>query len=77
VDLLASPEHPPVAPEPAASKPDDPEGAESWATGAKRRIQPAPVEPAEKQKKAEPAAKSLLPPRIEKVIKRRATAVAG
>jgi hypothetical protein len=69
VDLPASPEKPPVAPEPAASKPDDPKGAESRAPGAKRRIQPAPVEPAEKQKKAELTAKSLLPPRIKKVIK--------
>jgi hypothetical protein len=70
VDLPASPEQPPVAPEPAASKPDDPEGAGSRATGAKRGIQPAPAEPAEKRKKAELAAKSLLPPRIKKVIKR-------
>jgi hypothetical protein len=77
VDLPASPEQPPVVPEPAASKPDDPEGARSRAPGAKRRIQPAPVEPAEKRKKLEPATKSLLPPRIKKVIKRRATAVAG
>jgi hypothetical protein len=69
VDLPASPEKPPVAPEPAALKPDDPEGAESRAPGTKRRIQPAPVEPAEKQKKAELTAKSLLPPRIKKVIK--------
>jgi hypothetical protein len=51
--------------------------AGSRATGAKRRIQPALAEPAEKRKKAEPAAKSLLPPRIKKVIKRRATVVAG
>jgi hypothetical protein len=77
VDLPASPEQPPVAPELATLKPDDPEGARSRATGAKRRIQPAPVELAEKRKKAEPAAKSLLPPRIKKVIKRRATVVAG
>jgi hypothetical protein len=70
VDLLASPEQPHVAPEPAASKPDDPEGARSRALGAKRGIQPAPAEPAEKRKKAEPAAKSLLPPRTKKVIKR-------
>jgi hypothetical protein len=77
VDLLASPEQPPVVPEPAASKPDDPEGAGSRAPSAKRRIQPAPVEPAEKRKKAEPAVKNLLPPRAKKVIKRRATAVAG
>jgi hypothetical protein len=76
VDLLASPEQPPVVLEPAASKPGDPEGARSRAPGAKRRIQPAPVEPAEKRKRVEPASKSLLPPRIKKVIKRRATAVA-
>jgi hypothetical protein len=76
MDLPASPEQPLVAPEPAASKPDDPEGAGSRAPSAKRRIQPALVEPAEKRKKAEPAAKNLLPPRIKKVIKRRATAVA-
>jgi hypothetical protein len=73
----ASLEQPPVASEPAASRPDDPEGAGSRATGAKRGIQPAPTEPAEKRKKAEPAAKSLLPPRTKKVNKRRATAVAG
>jgi hypothetical protein len=77
VDLPASPERPHVAPEPAASRPDDPEGAGSRATGAKRGIQPALTEPAEKRKKAEPATKSLLPPRTKKVIKQRATAVAG
>jgi hypothetical protein len=77
VDLPASPEQPPVALEPTASKPNDPEGAGSRALGAKRRIQPSPIEPAEKRKKAEPAEKSLLPPRIKKVIKRRATAMAG
>jgi hypothetical protein len=77
VDLPASPKQSPIALKPAASKPDDPEGAGSQAPGAKRRIQLAPVEPAEKRKKVEPAAKSLLPPRIKKVIKRRATAVAG
>jgi hypothetical protein len=48
VDLPTSPEQPPVAPEPAASKPDDPKGAESQVTGAKRGIQSAPAEPAEK-----------------------------
>jgi hypothetical protein len=48
VDLPASLEQPPVASEPAASKPDDPDGAGSRATGDKRRIQSAPVEPAEK-----------------------------
>jgi hypothetical protein len=72
VDLPESPKQPPVAPEPVASKPDDPEGAGSRATGAKRGIQPA-----EKQKKAEPVAKILLPPRTKKVIKWQATAVAG
>jgi hypothetical protein len=76
VDLPMSPEQPPVVLELAASKPDDPEGAGSRAPSAKRMIQPAPVEPAEKQKKAEPAAKNLLPPRTKKVIKWRATAVA-
>jgi hypothetical protein len=70
MDLPTSPEQPPIAPEPTASKPDDPEGAGSRATGAKRGIQPAPAEPTEKQKKAEPTVKSLLPPRIKKVIKR-------
>jgi hypothetical protein len=77
VDLPKSPEQPPVAPEPAASKPDDPEGAGSQAAGAKRGNQPAPPEPAEKRRKAEPATKSLLLPKMKKVIKRRATAVAG
>jgi hypothetical protein len=48
VDLPASLEQPPVALEPAASKSDDPEGAGSRATGAKRGIQLAPAEPAEK-----------------------------
>jgi hypothetical protein len=76
VDLPASPEQPPVAPEPAALRPDDPEGAGNRASGAKKGIQLAPIEPTEKRKKAEPVAKSLLPPRT-KVIKRRATAVAG
>jgi hypothetical protein len=77
VEVPASLKQPPIAPEPAASKPDDPEGAGSQTTGTKRGIQPAPAEPAEKRKKAEPAAKSLLPPRIKKVIKWRATIVAG
>jgi hypothetical protein len=48
VDLPKSPERPPAAPEPAASKPADPEGAGSWAAGTKRGSQPAPIEPAEK-----------------------------
>jgi hypothetical protein len=48
VDLSESPEQPPVAPEPAASKPADPEGTRSRAAGTKRGNQPAPTEPAEK-----------------------------
>jgi hypothetical protein len=70
VDLPTSPEQPPVAPEPAASKPDDPEGARSRATGAKRRNQPAPTELAEKRRKAEPGTKNLLHPKTKKVTKR-------
>jgi hypothetical protein len=77
VDMPESLEQPPIAPEPATSKPDDPEGAGSRVAGPKRGSQPAPTEPAEKRKKAEPAAKSLLPPRMKKVVKRRATTVAG
>jgi hypothetical protein len=76
VDLPESPEQPPVAPELAASKLDDPEEVGSRVAGAKIGNQPAPTEPAEKRKKAEPAAKGLLPPRMKKVVKRRATAVA-
>jgi hypothetical protein len=48
LDLPESPEQPYVAPEPAASKPVDPEGTGSRAAGAKRGNQPAPTEPAEK-----------------------------
>jgi hypothetical protein len=48
VDLSASPGQPPVAPEPAASEPDDSMGAGSRVTGAKRGIQLASAEPAEK-----------------------------
>jgi hypothetical protein len=77
VDLPTSPEQPPVAPEPAALKPDNPKGVGSRVTGAKRGIQSAPAEPTKKRKKAEPTANNLLPPRIKKVIKRRATVVAG
>jgi hypothetical protein len=77
VDLPKSPERPPVALEPAASKPADPEGTGSRVAGAKRGNQPAPTEPAEKRKKAEPATKSLLLPKMKKLVKRRATAVAG
>jgi hypothetical protein len=48
VDLPESPEQPPVALEPAASKPDDPKEAGSQVAGAKRGSQPASTEPAEK-----------------------------
>jgi hypothetical protein len=44
---------------------------------AKKRSQPAPPEPAQKWKKVEPAVKSLLPPKVKKVVKCQATAVAG
>jgi hypothetical protein len=54
-----------------------PEGTGSGAAAAKRRSQPAPPEPAVKRKKVEPVAKSLLPPKGKRVVKRRATAVAG
>jgi hypothetical protein len=70
VDLPESPEQPPVAPKPAALKLADLEGAGSRAVGAKRGNQPASTEPAEKRKKAEPAAKSLLLPKMKKVVKR-------
>jgi hypothetical protein len=77
MDLPESLEQPPIAPEPAASKPADPEGAGSKAAGANRGNQPAPTKPAEKRKKAEPMVKSLLLPKMKKVTKWRATAVAG
>jgi hypothetical protein len=77
MDLPESPEQPPFAPEPAASKSADPEGTGSRAASTKRGNQPVPTEPAEKRKKAEPAGKSLLLPKMKKVIKQRATAVAG
>jgi hypothetical protein len=77
VDLPESPEQPPIAPEPAASRPADPEGTGSRAAGTKRGNQPAPTEPAGKRKTAELVVKSLLLPKMKKVIKRRATAVAG
>jgi hypothetical protein len=48
VDMPESLEQPPVAPELAASKPDDPEETGSRVAGAKRGSQLAPTEPAEK-----------------------------
>jgi hypothetical protein len=77
MDLPESPKQPPIAPKLAASKPADLEGVGSRAAGAKRGNQPAPTKPAEKRKKAELVAKSLLLPKMKKVVKRRATAVAG
>jgi hypothetical protein len=77
VDLLDSPEQHLVAPEPVATKPAAPEGTGSGAAAAKRRSQPASPEPAVKRTKMESAAKSLLPPKGKRVVKRRATAVAG
>jgi hypothetical protein len=75
MDLPESPEQRPIAPEPASSKPADPEGTGGMSVGAKRRSQPGPTEPAEKQRKPEPATKSQLQPKMKKVTKRRATTV--
>jgi hypothetical protein len=72
MDLPESPEQHPVAPEPAGRE----EGG-SKPAGAKRRAQLAPNEPAEKRRKPEPAAKDLCRPKMKKVTKRQATAVAG
>jgi hypothetical protein len=77
VDLPESPEQYPVAPEPASSKPADPEGAGGRTAGAKRGSQPALTEPAEKGRKPEPATKNPLHPKMKRVTKRRATTVAG
>jgi hypothetical protein len=72
VDVPESPEQHPVASELA-----DHEEAGGELAGAMRRAQPAPNEPAEKRRKPEPAAKDLHRPKMKKVTKRRATAVAG
>jgi hypothetical protein len=72
VDLPESPEQHPVA-----SEPVDHEGTGARSAGAKRRGQPAPTEPAEKRRRPKPATKNLLCPKMNKVTKRRATAVAG
>jgi hypothetical protein len=77
VDLPDSPERPPIALEPVAPMSTAPEGAGSGAAAAKKRNQLAPTEPARKRKKTEPTAKSLLPPKVKRVVKRRATVVAG
>jgi hypothetical protein len=77
VDLPESPEQHPVAPEPASSKPANPEGTRGRTAGVKRGSQPAPTETAEKRRKPEPATKNLLHPKMKRVTKRRATTVAG
>jgi hypothetical protein len=71
VDLPESPEQHHVASEPA-----DHEEAGGRPVGAKRRAQPAPNEPAEKRRKPEPATKDPPRPKMKKVTKRRAIAVA-
>jgi hypothetical protein len=72
VDLPESPERRSAAPEPA-----DPEEAGDDLAGNKRKAQPASSEPANKRKKPEPAAWDLHYPKMKKVAKRRAIAVAG
>jgi hypothetical protein len=72
VDLPESPERCSAAPEPA-----DPEKAGDDLAGAKRKAQPASSEPADKRKKPEPAARDLRRPKVKKVAKWRAIAVAG
>jgi hypothetical protein len=72
VDLPESPGQCFAAPEPA-----DPEEAGDDLAGAKRKAQPASSEPADKRKKPEPAARDLRRPKVRKVAKRRAIAVAG
>jgi hypothetical protein len=77
VDLPDSPERYIVALEPVVTMLATPEGTGSRASAAKQRNQPALPAPAVKRKKTEPAAKSLLPPKGKRVVKRQATAVAG
>jgi hypothetical protein len=72
VDVPDSPERSSAAPKPAALR--KPRGE---AAAPKKRAQPAAPEPAQKRKKTERAAKDLLPPKVKKVVKCQATAVAG
>jgi hypothetical protein len=72
VDLPESPEPHHVASELAGR-----EEARNNPAGTKRRAQPASSEPVEKRKKPEPAARDLRRPKMKKVAKRRAIAVAG
>jgi hypothetical protein len=55
----------------------DPEEAGDDLAGANRKAQPASSEPADKRKKPEPAARDLRHPKVKKVAKRRAVAIAG
>jgi hypothetical protein len=61
----------------AAPEPADPEEAGDDQAGTKRKAQPASSEPADKRKKPEPAARDLRRPKVKKVAKRWAVAVAG
>jgi hypothetical protein len=70
--LPESPERRFVTPEPT-----DHEEAGDGPTGVKRRAQPASPEPAEKRRRPEPAAKDLRRPKMKKVAKRQAIAIAG
>jgi hypothetical protein len=72
VDLPESPERCS-----AALEPTDLEEAGDDLAGAKRKAQPASSEPADKRKKPEPAALDLRHPKVKKVAKRWAIAVAG
>jgi hypothetical protein len=72
VDLPESPERCSAAPELA-----DPEEAGDDLAGTKRKAQLASSEPADKRKKSEPATRDLRHPKVKKVAKRRAIAVAG
>jgi hypothetical protein len=72
MDLPESPE-----PHTAASEPAGREEVGDDPAGTKRRAQSASSEPAEKRKKPEPAAKDLRRPKMKKVAKRWAIAIAG
>jgi hypothetical protein len=61
----------------AALEPVDLEEARDDLAGTKRKAQPASSEPADKRKKPEPAGWDLRHPKVKKVAKRRAIAVAG
>jgi hypothetical protein len=60
----------------ATSEPADPEETGDDLAGAKRKAQPASSKPADKRKKPEPAVQDLHRPKMKKVAKRRAIAVA-